>query len=147
MNTQRRLLKKWWQSKGAHSIFFYILASWGRPATYWPMSQSTSWGCLWLLVTGKDQSQCCFMQSLSCAKVYPPYPSSPAVCEVIFHASETRQTLCFVTACMVIFLQHCSFSLQRLTGGCSSSTFTLNVKICFLFPVRVFDIKQMRMFY
>lgn len=54
----------------------YSSASGGRPATCWPTSQSTWRGCLWPLVTGKDQSRCRFMQRLSRAKASPACSSS-----------------------------------------------------------------------
>lgn len=137
-----RSLKRWWQPR---DTVLYSLASWGSPATCWLTSQSASWGCLWLSVTGKDQSQCPFMQSFSSAKSCPPCNSSRAVWSNF--SCQWNQTDSVFCHCMHggIF-QHCSFlfflssEINRIVFLTSKSIFMCNFKICFLFPVSMFEI-------
>lgn len=68
----RYLVSKKMNSRNINGLHVSCLVSWGWPAGCWPLSQSSFRGCLWPLVTGKDQRQSGFAQSQNCAKACPP---------------------------------------------------------------------------
>lgn len=81
-------------------------------------------------MTGKDQSQCPLMQSLTLPNMIHPQTQA-SLCEVILHARETRQALHFVTEHGDIF-QHSQVFF--LNNKC------IHVQHKCLFPQSVFNI-------
>lgn len=120
---RRRSVKRWWQPEGAQTIsYIVLLAEAEQPHVGYHPSQHHE------VFFGRKRLEKTKVRVASCKGLTVPKPIHPApqapLCEVILHASETRQTLCFVTACMVILFQlvlyFFLFLLKRLTGGFSS---------------------------